>query len=140
MSGKRNIISFTPSLIVILSTFSFIYTTRYIHRLDASPVVFTAYGMQDFNGVYIDFREDSTYRITEYVLFAANYYRGTYKLKDSIIVLLEGDQYRKKGNIKSNRFKIILDIDTITNVTNKALIQIDDTQCKIEHSEVFSIR
>lgn len=139
-SGRGRFTSFLPSLIIVVTIFSFIYTARYVRRLDAAPVVFTAYGMQDFNGVYIQFREDSTYRITEYVLFAADYYRGTYSLHDSIIELYEKDQFRKDGSVVSNRFKIILQIDTATDVAYKKLIQIDDTKNKIENSEVFSIK
>lgn len=137
---SKKVWSFIPSLITIIAVVSFVCSNRYIRNLDKSPVVFIAYGMMDFNGTYIEFREDGTYKVSEYVLFMADYYRGVYSQNGEIIMLDPNGKFQQRGVLVSNLLKIVSKTSTDTNTTRKELIQIGSDQNKIKDSEVFTIR
>lgn len=107
---------------MIIGGFSFVISTNYAYPLDSSLVIFTAYA------------------ITDYIMFSAYYYRGTYNQKDSIARLCEGDQFRKDGSITSTIFKLESNRDTTTNVIYRKLVQIDEFHNRIKNSEILSIR
>jgi len=97
----------------------------------------TADSKDDLSGASIDFRKDGTYKLSCYSIFGADFFRGRYTIKDSIIIL---DRSDIDGIIKSNRLVIragnsahdekeIYQLDAESNVlTNAAVFFISNKQ------------
>src|SRR6185295_7110522 len=98
----------------------------------------------DFNGVSIDFREDGTYKMTSWSL-GADYYRGTYTMKDSIITL---DKSKIENAIVSNRLVVRPEIEIYEKdsfpgkdtVYQKSIYQIDENGKVISGATDFVVR
>ena len=104
---------------------------------DSSPSqIYCVTKMNDFNGVSIDFRKDGTYKLTSWSL-GADFYRGKFKLKDSIITI---DKSKIESCIVSDRFVIRQDgeIDS-TGKQEKSIYQIDTKGQVINRSIDFRI-
>lgn len=93
------------------------------HRDEAASILCCVTRNNDFNGASIDFRADSTYKLTSWCL-GANYYRGNYTMHDSIIML---DKKEIEKVIVSNKLLLRTDesIDAAGN-REKSVYQVDD--------------
>lgn len=89
----------TPGIFII----SFIIAGTILYLRDSSSVILTADSKDDLSGASIDFRKDGTYKLSSYSIFGADFFRGRYTIKDSIITL---DRSEIDGVIKSNRLAI----------------------------------
>jgi len=94
---------YKPGVIVGIFIISFITAEIILSFRDNSPVVLTADAKDDLSGASIDFRKDGTYKLSSYSIFGADFFRGNYTIKDSIIALDKSDI---DGIIKSNRLVI----------------------------------
>ena len=95
--------AFIPTTLCILSAINLFATLFHLQQLDKSPsTLYCVSKVVDFNGVSIDFREDGTYKLTSWSI-GADFYRGSYKITDSIITL---DKSSIERVIKSDRLVI----------------------------------
>ncbi len=79
--------SFYPTLLGIMLA-GLMYVEDYFLALrDKSPVLFHAVADDGYNALSIELREDSTYKILDGSGFGYEYYRGSYSLHDSELVL-----------------------------------------------------
>ena len=78
--------SYLPTALGILIVATVLIVEYRLTLRDKSPTMLFASTPSDFNGVSLDFRADSTYKITDWCL-GADIYRGKYKLEDSVITL-----------------------------------------------------
>lgn len=78
--------SFLPTTTGILFIISFICTDYILKARDNSPLFIQA-GSEGSRGAWYEFREDGTYKFANSGGLGATYYRGTYTLNDSIIVI-----------------------------------------------------
>lgn len=146
--GKKRLTVFTPSLIALAIVFSFVCSSKSVRDLDKSPVVFTAYGMSDFNGMNIQFRRDGTYKLTEWVMFMAEFHRGGYRIDNDSLVTLINKEYIEENEdmqrlLKSNIFVIrtrVQNNELNAADTIKELMQVDNKHNYLENSTVFRIR
>lgn len=133
----KSIFSLLPTFLIAFFLIGLSLASWEIKERDRSPVKFSCVTkVVDFNGISIDFREDGTYKICSWSL-GADYYRGTYVLNDSIIIL---HNLPEKAPLQSNRLLIrsemLLSNDT---TTIESVYQIDKTGNVIENSTAFDV-
>lgn len=96
----KSIFSLTTTAIGLLSISS-LYLTNYIIDLrDSSPIVISS---KNIDGVFLDLREDKTFKFTEGNWASIKYSRGNFYIKDSLIYL----NTNKLGNYKVSRKWVI---------------------------------
>ncbi|MDD2476360.1 MAG: hypothetical protein PHI32_10650 [Dysgonamonadaceae bacterium] len=143
-TNKKN--SFIPTAVGLIFVISLFLTIHFLNLRDKSPTkLFIVCKIIDFNGVSIDFRENGTYKLTSWALFYAEYYRGTYMIEDSIIIL---DKSKIENTIKSNRLVIrpemkIYDNDSTPSkdtIYVKSVYQIDENGNIIKNATAFDVR
>ncbi|SEN93051.1 hypothetical protein SAMN04488505_1174 [Chitinophaga rupis] len=119
----------TPGIFII----GFIITGTILSLRDNSPVILTADIKEDLGSTSIDFRKDGTYKLSSYSILSADFFRGNYTIKDSIITL---DRSEIDGIIKSNR----LVIRTGNSERNeKEIYQLDAESNVLTNTSVFFI-
>jgi hypothetical protein len=133
----NSLFSLIPTLIALFFLTGLSIAFIELKQKDNSPVKFSFTSkMVDCNGVYIDFREDATYKICSWSL-GADYYRGTYILRDSIISL---NNLSKKAPLQSNL--LVIRSETISpedTTTIKSIYQIDKTGNVIKDAIEFDL-
>src|SRR5690606_12599467 len=82
---KKSWKNLIPSIIGILILISFIITSLILKMRDNSPVIIQAGYDGGYNGAWFEFRKDGTYKFVNHAGIGADYFRGNYELKDSII-------------------------------------------------------
>lgn len=134
--AHNSLFSLFPTFITIIFLTGFLIAFFKTNRRDGSPIKFSCTSkMVDFNGVYIDFREDGTYKLCSWSL-GADYYRGTYILKDSIITL---NNLSKKAPLQSNILVIRNEnVDDDTTIV-KSIYQINKNGNVINNAIEFAI-
>jgi hypothetical protein len=118
-------LSFFPSISGLFLCFGLVGILYFLNKRDISPVKLScATKIVDFNGVFIDFREDGTYKLTNGCVFGETIYRGKYIIKDSIITL---DKDKIDLVIVSNKLLITADgiKDSLGNI-EKSIYQINN--------------
>lgn len=96
----RRLSSFIPTITGLVIGVGLVGVLWLYDLRDRSPVRWSVVTTEtDFNGVSIDFRVDGSYKLTSWCL-GADYYRGRYLVRDSIIVL---DQSRIERIIESDQ-------------------------------------
>jgi len=82
-------LNFLPTTMVLYLCLGLVTTLYLLAQRDKSPtVLYFVSKIIDFNGVAVDLRADSTYKVTSWCL-GADYYRGKYRMYDSLIILDE---------------------------------------------------
>lgn len=97
-SSKQLLPTFTSVLFLLVIAVS-LYA---LNRRDNTPTIVFASYSGDFNGASLDLRANGTYKFTNYAL-GADYFRGKYTIKDSVIILDKSDI---DNVIRSNRLVI----------------------------------
>lgn len=81
-------LSYLPTVIGIAIGIGLLSSLYILGKRDSSPVKLScATKIIDFNGVWIDFRENGTYKLTDGCVLGDKVYRGNYTLIDSLIIL-----------------------------------------------------
>jgi hypothetical protein len=80
-------LSFLPTAIGLFTILTLVLTDYLLKSRDNSPVLIQAGYDGGYNGAWFDFREDGTYKFVNSGGIGATYFRGTYSLNDSIIIL-----------------------------------------------------
>lgn len=74
-----------------------------LKQRDNTPSVLLAQTGGKFTGESLDLRKNNTFKLTAHRLFETEYFRGTYKLKDSLLIL---DYASARKELETNRFLI----------------------------------
>ena len=83
----KRIASFFPLFLGMLFIAGFYFTDYLLKLRDKSPILIQAGYDGGFNGCWFEFREDGTYKFGNSGGLGADYMRGKYSIKDSIIIL-----------------------------------------------------
>ena len=120
---SKKFTEFLPTFIGLFITIGLVTTLYLLHQRDKSPIKFACVSkIVDFNGVRIEFRKDGTYKLCNFCL-GADYYRGKYKIQDSIITL---DKSNIDKVIETKRLVIRADGQKDDNgIIEKSIYQID---------------
>ena len=117
-----------------LILFSFVITHVFLLMRDNSPVIIHAGYDGDFNGAWFEFRKDGTYKFGNHASLGADYFRGKYELKDSIITL---DKNKIDNVIKTNKLAIRNEI--YGDSTSTVIYQIDENHKVIDKNFKFFV-
>lgn len=112
--------SYFPTFVGFLILVSFGINALVLNMRDHSPIILHAGYDGDFNGAWFEFREDGTYKFIEYASVGADITRGSYQLKDSIIILDKNEI----GNIIISNTLVIRE-ENYAGSKSKVLYQID---------------
>lgn len=135
-NNSKKWLSFSASVSYLLILFFFIGKYYSLKQKDISPIILKCKSeINDFNGISIEFRKDGTYKLTSWCI-GADYYRGNYQLKDSIIIL---DKNLTKDIIKSNKLLIINHHNDEISTLSKSIYQIDSNNQIIQNATVFEV-
>ncbi|MGN6165896.1 MAG: hypothetical protein ACTHOF_15275 [Flavisolibacter sp.] len=99
---QKKLTSFTSSTIAILCVIGLLLTTYFLKRQDQTQTIY--YAIRNTGGlgqITLDFRENNTYKLGRHHFMSAEYQRGYYTIKDSIIYL---DKIYSSEQIMSDRF------------------------------------
>jgi len=144
-SRSKKLVDFAPTFIGSAILLGLLTTIFILNQRDNSrSKLYCVTKQNDFNGVSIDFREDGTYKMTSWSL-GADYYRGTYTMKDSIITL---DKSKIENAIVSNRLVVRPEIEIYEKdsfpgkdtVYQKSIYQIDENGKVISGATDFVVR
>ena len=131
----KDVFSFLPTCIGVLLSTCFFIILYIQYQKDISPNNFRCRSkMIDFNGVWLDFKTDNTYKLTNWTILGEYYYRGKYTIKDSIITL---DKSFIDAIIVSNKLVIRKEMTINPNDTLSSVYQIDETGKQINGAEDF---
>ncbi|MBI3235346.1 MAG: hypothetical protein HYZ42_15140 [Bacteroidetes bacterium] len=128
-------LSFIPTLSGLLVIVSLIVSNYLLKSRDNSPVLIQAGYDGGFNGAWFDFREDGTYKFANSGGIGATYFRGTYTLKDSMIIL---DKSNIDIVIKTHNL-VIRKIINQDSTTELLLYQINDRYEIVDKQFVFTV-
>lgn len=84
-------LSFIPTLIGLSMFISFLGVNHFLKSRDNSPLIIQAGYDGGFNGAWFEFREGGSYKFVNSGGIGATIFRGSYAMKDSIIVLDKSD-------------------------------------------------
>ena len=132
--SEKNWKNFFPTIIGISFLISFIVININLSLRDNSPIIIQAGYDGGFNGAWFEFRKDGTYKFGNYAGIAADYFRGKYQLKDSIITL---DKNEIDKVIKTN--KLAIRNEVYGDSVSKIIIQIDENHKIIDNEIKFSV-
>lgn len=99
---QKKLTLFSSSITAILCIAGLLLTTYFLKKQDQTSTVF--YAVRNTSGlgrITLDFRENNTYKLGRHHFMSANYQRGHYTIKDSIIYL---DKFYTSEQIMSDRF------------------------------------
>lgn len=99
---QKKLTLFSSSITAILCIVGLLLTTYFLKKQDQTSTVF--YAVRNTSGlgrITLDFRENNTYKLGRHHFMSANYQRGHYTIKDSIIYL---DKFYTSEQIMSDRF------------------------------------
>ncbi len=125
----KSILSFTTTVFGLLSIFSFYLINYIIDLRDSSPIIIKS---KNIDGVFLDLREDKTFKFSNGNWAEVKISRGNYSLKDSIVIL----DKNKLDNIEVSK-KWVIRKDTTFNRTY--LIQIDKKGKVINENFKFEV-
>lgn len=125
----KSILSFTTTVFGLLSIFSFYLTNYIIDLRDSSPIIIKS---KNIDGVFLDLREDKTFKFSNGNWAEVKISRGNYSLKDSIVIL----DKNKLDNIEVSK-KWVIRKDTTFNRTY--LIQLDKKGKVINENFKFEV-
>ena len=123
-----------PTIIGILILLSFIITEVTLKIRDNSPVIIQAGYDGGYNGAGFEFRKDGTYKFVNHAGIGADYFRGKYELKDSIITL---DKNEIDKVIKTQ--KLAIRNETYGDSTSKIIYQIDENHNIVDKEFKFFV-
>ena len=123
-----------PTIIGILILFSFVFTNIILKMRDNSQIIIQAGYDGGYNGAWFEFREDGTYKFVNHAGIGADYFRGKYELKDSIITL---DTNEIDKVIKTN--KLAIRNEVYGNSVSKIIFQIDKNHKIIDKEIKFTV-
>jgi len=126
--------SFIPSMFGFLILISFFATGISLKLRDNSPIIIQAGYDGGYNGAWFEFRKDGTYKFGNHAGIGADYFRGKYKLKDSIIIL---DKNEIDKVINTNKLAIRNENDG--NSDSKIIYQIDENHNVIDKEIKFHV-
>lgn len=133
--AKKSSHEFLPSILGVLFILSF-FTTNYILKYrDKSPIILSAIYQGDLSDAWFEFRENGTYKFTNSGLLGADYFRGTYTIKDSMITL---DKDTINNIIQSKTLAIRTKTDW-DSTTKYALYQIDSQFNIVDPNFIFIV-
>jgi hypothetical protein len=101
---QKKLASFFSSMSAILCISGLLLTTYFLKRQDQTRTIY--YAIRNTGGlgqITLDFRENNTYKLGRHHFMSANYQRGHYTIRDSIIYL---DKSYSSEEIVSDRFLI----------------------------------
>lgn len=105
---KKKHIVFLPILIGILMILPILIIKKNIRQEFNKPTLLRGYYDGDFNGVSIDFKEDKTYIINNYVIGFNEYEYGIYTIKNDSIFLDVNETGLQKLIFKKKENEIFL--------------------------------
>jgi hypothetical protein len=126
--------SFIPTIAGVLLIISFFITTYVLSLRDQSPTLIHAGYDGGYNGAWFEFREDGTYKFANSGGIGAEYFRGTYTITDTIIML---DKTEIDNVIQSNLLAIRYD-STYPEPAFR-LYQINNKHTIVDKNFVFTI-
>jgi hypothetical protein len=92
-----------PTLIVVVFIIGFLSSYLILKARDSGPVLIHASTSGDFNSCSIEFRKNGTYKFFESGGVGVGFFRGTYSIADSIIIL---DRNKIDKALETNRLVI----------------------------------
>ena len=105
----KSILSFTTTVFGLLSIFSVYLTKHIIDLRDSSPIIIKS---KNIDGVFLDLREDKTFKFSKGNWAEVKISRGNYSLKDSILILdknkLDNISVSKNGLFAKSLNSIVL--------------------------------
>jgi hypothetical protein len=134
----KRLTAFMPTALGVLMGMGLGVTLFLLQQRDRSPVkLYCVSKIVDFNGVSIDFREDGTYKLTNWCM-GADYYRGTYTMTGNTIVL---DKNHIENVLESNRLFIQQDgaMDDAGN-RERSIYQVDKNGHVIKRAVDFRVQ
>lgn len=99
---QKKLTLLSSSITAFLCIAGLLLTTYFLKKQDQTSTVF--YAVRNTSGlgrITLDFRENNTYKLGRHHFMSANYQRGHYTIKDSIIYL---DKFYTSEQIMSDRF------------------------------------
>lgn len=99
---QKKLTAFFSSMTAILFIAGLLLTTYFLKRQDQTRTIY--YAVRNTGGlgqITLDFRENNTYKLGRHHFMSANYQRGHYTIRDSIIYL---DKTYSSEQIMSDRF------------------------------------
>lgn len=132
--SEKNWKNFFPTIIGISFLISFFVVNINLSLKDNSPILIQAGYDGGFNGAWFEFREDGTYKFGNHAGIGADYFRGKYELKDSIITL---DRNEIDNVIKTN--KLAIRNEVYGDSVSKIIIQIDENHTIVDNEIKFRV-
>jgi len=126
--------NFIPSIFGFIILISFFTTGITLKMRDNSPIIIQAGYDGGYNGAWFEFRKDGTYKFVNHAGIGADYFRGKYELKDSIIIL---DKNEIDKVINTN--KLAIRNENYGNSTSKIIYQINDNHKVIDKEIKFHV-
>ena len=132
-------VEFLPSFVGLVWVLMFGVMLFIFKLRDRSPSkLYCVTAICDFNGMSIDFRQDGTYKLSNWCMGVENF-RGKYQIKDSIVTL-DGPDVAKM--IGSDR--LLYSVDTSWSSTDtfftRTLHQVDNKGAKIRDANYFVVK
>ena len=130
-------IEYISTCLAILIVIAFSTKLFLLNLRDRSPSIIICESKEkDFNGVSIDFRKDGTFKLMSWSL-NADYYRGSYTMADSIIVIKDDGG---ENVLQSNRLLIKSDgeKDSLGNI-DRSIYQINEDGHIMEGTTAFRV-
>lgn len=128
-------ISYTPSILGLLVILSLVVTNSVLKSRDNSPILIQAGFDGGYNGSWFEFRVDGTYKFVNSGGIGASYFRGTYKINDSIILL---DKTNIDNVIQTSRL-LLRNERNQNSTTSLMLYQINEKQEIIDKEGAFTV-
>lgn len=102
-NAKRTVSSFLATSTGLFFIGLILWGNYFLNQRDKSPVVIQAGYDGGYNGCWFEFRADGTYKFANSGGLGVDYFRGTYRISDSIITI---DKNNIDNVIESNRLVI----------------------------------
>lgn len=144
----RRITAFLATITAGICMLAWLILLRTLKQRDNTPSLLLAHSAGKF-GDTLDIRKNNTFKLTSHQRFETNYIRGSYELKDSLLIL---DYAAARKELETNRFVIrtVLSIDSIAGgdrpgiwdadtATRTYLIPIDDQGAYMETARKFRV-
>ncbi len=126
--------NFIPTIIGFAFLFSFFFTNLTLIMRDNSPIVIQAGYDGGYNGAWLEFRKDGTYKFVNSGRIGAITFRGKYEMQDSLIII---DKSNIDNVIKTNTLAIRN--ENYAESKSKIIYQIDKNHKIIDKNFYFIV-
>lgn len=128
-------LSYTPSILGLFVIISLVVTNSILKSRDNSPILIQAGFDGGYNATWFEFREDGTYKFVNSGGIGASYFRGKYKIYDSIIVL---DKISIDNVIQTNRL-LLKNEHNQDSTKSLMLYQVNEKQEIVDKEGAFTV-